>query len=79
MTLLVAAANACFAGAAWAVLWAGVAPRLFADMHSTGTAVIGTALAAGFLIAALAEHRRTNTAVMVAASATFAITAVAAV
>lgn len=86
-------ANACFAGAAWTVLWAGVASRLFAGMHSTGTAVAGTALAAGFLIAALVvgrtgrpvygahltSHRRTNAAVMVAASATFAVIAAAAV
>lgn len=86
-------ASTCFAGAGWAVLWAGAAPRLFVGVDSTGAAVAGTALAAGFLIAALAsartdvpiygahlaEHRRTNTAAMVAASATFAIIAAAAV
>lgn len=85
--------NACVAGAVWTVLWAGVAPRLFADVHSVGTAVAGTALAALFLIAALSvgrtsrtiygahlpSHRRTNAAVMVAASATFAVIAAAAV
>ena len=89
----VGTANACIAGAAWVVLWSGIAPRLFADMHSTGTAVAGTALAAGFLIVALVvgrtgrpiygahlpAHRRTNTAVMVAASASFAVIAAAAV
>lgn len=87
------AANACFAAATWVVVWAGVSPRLFAGMHSTGTAVAGTALAALFLIAALAlgrterpiygahlpAHRRTNAALLVAASATFAVIAAAAV
>lgn len=87
------AANACFAGAAWVVLWAAVAPSLFADLDSVGTAVAGTALAAVFVIAALAlgrtehpiygshlpAHRRTNAAVAVAASATFAVVAAAAV
>lgn len=86
-------ANACFASAAWVVLWPGVSPRLFADVHSVGTAAVGTVLAALFLIAALSvgrtdvpvygahlpSHRRTNTAVMVAASATFAVIAAAAV
>lgn len=86
-------ANACFASAAWAVLWAGIAQALFADTNSVGTAVAGTALAAGFLIVALVvgrtgrpiygahlpAHRRTNAAVMVAASATFAVIAAAAV
>lgn len=85
--------NACFASAAWVVLWSGVSPRLFADVHSVGTAAVGTVLAALFLIAALSvgrtdvpvygaylpSHRRTNTAVMVAASATFAVIAAAAV
>lgn len=85
--------GACFASAVWTVLWAGIAPSLFADTDSVGTAVVGTALAAGFLIAALSvgrtdvpvygaylpSHRRTNTAVMVAASATFAVIAAAAV
>lgn len=83
----------CFASAAWVVLWSGVSPRLFADVHSVGTAAVGTVLAALFLIAALSvgrtdvpvygaylpSHRRTNTAVMVAASATFAVIAAAAV
>lgn len=86
-------ANTCVAGAAWTVLWAGIAPSLFADTDSPGTAVAGTALAALCLIAALfvgrtdvpvygahlPSHRRTNTAVMVAASATFAVIAAAAV
>lgn len=86
-------ANACFAGAAWTVLWAGVAQALFSDLNSVGTAVVGTVLAALFLIAALSvgrtdvpvygaylpSHRRTNTAAMVAASATFAVIAAAAV
>ena len=86
-------ANACIAGAAWTVLWAGIAQALFADTDSVGTAVVGTALAALFLIAALSvgrtgrpiygaylpSHRRTNDAVMVAASASFAVIAAAAV
>ena len=86
-------ANACIAGAAWVVLWAGIAQALFADTNSVGTAVAGTALAAGFLIVALVvgrtgrpiygahlpAHRRTNAAVMVAASASFAAIASAAV
>jgi len=83
----------CVAGAAWTVLWAGIAQSLFSGVHSPGTAVAGTALAALFLIAALSvgrtdvpvygahltSHRRTNTAVMVAASSTFAVIAAAAV
>lgn len=86
-------ANSCVAGAAWTVLWAGIAPSLFADTDSTGTAVAGVGLAALCLIEALfvgrtdvpvygahlPSHRRTNTAVMVAASATFAVIAAAAV
>lgn len=86
-------ASTCFAAATWVVLWSGVSPRLFADTDSPGTAVVGTVLAALFLIAALfvgrtdvpvygahlPSHRRTNTAVMVAASATFAVIAAAAV
>lgn len=87
------AANACFAGAAWVVLWAGAAPSLFANLDSVGTAVAGTAAAAMSMIAGLAlgrttrpiygahlpAHRRTNMAVAVAASATLAVVAAAAV
>lgn len=87
------AANACFAGAAWVVLWAGVAPSLFANLDSVPVAVAGTAAAAVSMIVGLAlgrttqpiygahlpAHRRTNMAVAVAASATFAVVAAAAV
>lgn len=83
----------CVAGATWTVLWAGALQEMVADTYSVGTAVAGTALAALFLIAALVvgrtgrpiygahlpAHRRTNAAVMVAASATFAVIAAAAV
>lgn len=86
-------ASTCFAAATWVVLRSGVAPSLFTDTDSTGTAVAGTVLAALCLIAALVvgrtgrpvygahlpSHRRTNMAVMVAASATFAVIAAAAV
>lgn len=87
------AANACFAGAAWVVLWAGAAPSLFTNLDSVPVAVTGTALAAVSMIAGLAlgrttrpiygahlpAHRRTNMAVAVAASATLAVVAAAAV
>ena len=85
--------NACIASAAWTVLWAGIAQALFSDLNSVGVSVAGVGMAAGFLIAALSvgrtsrpiygtylpAHRRTNMAVMVAASATFAVIAAAAV